>query len=241
MMKDYVNRKELDDGKLIVKMVKMGSDIDETRNHRIRGIVPTDDGKYVFIEILKGNRIKQSYTNLSKKEYEKKYPYEEYISVDGCFRVDVPEEHTRNHTKEFRKYDRSYIELEHTKENIVKLLQQLNKNIIDVELVDDHYIDRYCDENGFYRLYDNRLEHNREPIKIYFMNDNEIELKEKYSCYNYDHTVYYEEEERRSFKNLKIEQLYDIYDKEKLDKVINDYEMEIEELRKKFHLKDIQI
>ena len=34
-----------------IKMVKMGMDIDETRNHRIRGIIPTKDGKYLFIEM----------------------------------------------------------------------------------------------------------------------------------------------------------------------------------------------
>ena len=33
-----------------IKMVKMGMDIDETRNHRIRGIIPTKDGKYLFID-----------------------------------------------------------------------------------------------------------------------------------------------------------------------------------------------
>ncbi len=69
-----------------IKFVKMGMDIDKTRNHRIRGIVPTDDGKYLFIEILQGRRVKRQYTSLSKKEYEEKYPYEEYINIDFCFR-----------------------------------------------------------------------------------------------------------------------------------------------------------
>ena len=244
MIKDYLNRKELEDGKLIIKMVKMGSDIDETRNHRIRGIVPTDDGKYVFIEILKGNRFKRSYTNLSKKEYERKYPYEEYISVDSCFRVDVPEDHTRNYSKEFKKYDKSYLELEHTKENIVKLLQKLNKNIVDVELVNDHYIDKYCEENGFYRLYDDRLEHNREPIKIVNMYDNFAQVKEKYSCYNYDRSVYYEEEMDNCFRDYKLEDLYKYYGKEKFDKLIEQYEKELENLRNLFRSKkesDIQL
>ena len=51
----------------------MGMDIDETRNHRIRGIVPTSDGKYLFIEIMQGSRPDRRYTSCSQKEYEKKY------------------------------------------------------------------------------------------------------------------------------------------------------------------------
>ena len=62
-----------------IKMVKMGIDIDETRNHRIRGIVPTKDGKYLFIEMLQGNRPNIKYTSLSNKEYELQYPNQEYI------------------------------------------------------------------------------------------------------------------------------------------------------------------
>ena len=50
-------------------MVKMGMDIDETRNHRIRGIVPTEDGKYLFVEIMQGRRPDIKYTSCSKKEY----------------------------------------------------------------------------------------------------------------------------------------------------------------------------
>ena len=60
-------------------MVKMGMDIDKTRNHRIRGIVPTEDGKYLFVEITQGRRPDKKYMLCSQKEYEKMYPYPEYI------------------------------------------------------------------------------------------------------------------------------------------------------------------
>ena len=66
-----------------IKMIKMGMDIDETRNHRIRGIVPTSDGKYLFIEIMQGSRPDRKYTSCSPKEYEKKYPNPEYIFLDS--------------------------------------------------------------------------------------------------------------------------------------------------------------
>ena len=79
-----------------IKFVKMGMDIDKTRNHRIRGIVPTEDNKYLFVEILQGRRVKRQYTSLSQKEYREKYPYEEYINIDFCFRVDVPEDYYKN-------------------------------------------------------------------------------------------------------------------------------------------------
>ena len=120
-------------------MVKMGMDIDETRNHRIRGIIPTSDGKYLFIEIMQGRRPDRKYTSCSLKEYEKRYPNPEYIAIDGCFRVDIPEDYFKNYTKEFSNYDRAALfEYAHTKENIVKLLQEFNKDIDDIELTDDN-------------------------------------------------------------------------------------------------------
>ena len=121
MSKDLKNCRIDDNGNITMKMIKMGMDIDETRNHRIRGIVPTDDGKFIFVEILEGNRPKINYTNYSKKEYKEKYPYEEYIWIDGCFRVDVPEDKFKNYSPEFRKYDTSYRHLEHNKENIITI------------------------------------------------------------------------------------------------------------------------
>ena len=49
------------------------------------------------------------------------------------------------------------------------------------------------------------------------MYDNYFQVKEKYSCYNYDRTVYYEEEMNSCFRDYKLEDLYKIYGKEKFD------------------------
>lgn len=206
-----------------IKMVKMGMDIDETRNHRIRGIVPTDDGKYLFVEILQGNRPKRSYTSFSQNEYEKTYPYEEYIWIDGCFRVDIPEDHFKNYTKEYSEYDRhSFREYKHTKENIVKLLQKFNKDIDDIELTDDYYLDKYCDENGFYRLYDDRLKHSYKPIKIEWsdlLKDGRCKVKFLYTCYSASGQKYEEEMTRdKNFQDLLNE-----YGKETMSDLITKY------------------
>ena len=152
-MKELKNCKILDNNKIIIKMVKMGMDIDETRNHRIRGIIPCDNGDYIFIEILQGTRPdKKDLYNMTKKEYEEKYPNNEYIWIDGCFRVDIPEDYKKNHSKEYQKYDRkSFYNLSHSKENIIKILQNFNKNIIDVELIGNNYLDDFCEEMGFIR------------------------------------------------------------------------------------------
>ena len=176
-----------------IKFVKMGMDIDKTRNHRIRGIVPTDDGKYLFIEILQGRRVKRQYTSLSKKEYEEKYPYEEYINIDFCFRVDIPEDYYKNYSKEYDKYTKtSFRNLQHTKENIIKLLQNFNKNITDIELTDNYYIDDFCKEKGFYKLYDNRLKHTYEPIKIITKWEQTARIKFLYTCYSANGLMYSE-------------------------------------------------
>lgn len=231
-IKDLKNCKIYDNNEITIKMIKMGMDIDETRNHRIRGIIPTDDGKFIFIEILKGNRPKINYTNYSKKEYIKIYPYEEYIWIDGCFRVDVPEDKFKNYSPEFKKYDMSYRNLEHNKKNIIKVLKQFNKNITDLELVNYNYIDEFNEEYGFFRLYDSRLDHKIEPLKILIMNDKFLHMKEKYSCYNYDHSVYYEEERDGVYKDYAMDELYKIFEKDKLDKVIEEYNNEMKELKR---------
>lgn len=183
-----------------IKMVKMGMDIDETRNHRIRGIVPTDDGKYLFIEILQGRRPDRRYTSYSPKEYEKKYPNPEYIAIDGCFRVDIPEDYFKNYTKEFSNYDRAALfEYAHTKENIVKLLQKFNKDIDDIELTDDYYIDKYCEEKGFFSLYDNRLKHDYKPIEVEWtdmLKNGDTRIKVLYTCYSANGLKYQEEQTR---------------------------------------------
>lgn len=241
MSKDLKNCRIDDNGNITMKMVKMGMDIDETRNHRIRGIVPTDDGKFIFVEILEGNRPKINYTNLSKKEYEQRYPHDEYIWIDGCFRVDIPEDKFRNYSPEFRKYSTSYRNLEHNKENIITVLKQFNKSITDLELVDYNYMDEFNEEHGFFRLYDSRLEHEREPLKILTMNDRYLHLKEKYSCYNYDRSVYYEEERDGVYKDHTMDELYKIFGKDKLDKVIEEYNKELDDLRNKIRKKDEEI
>lgn len=206
-----------------IKMVKMGMDIDETRNHRIRGIVPTDDGKYLFVEILQGSRPKRNNTSLSKNEYEKTYPYEEYIWIDGCFRVDIPEDNFKNYTKEYSKYDRHvFHDYQHTKENIVKILQQFNKNIEDIELTDDYYLDKYCDEKGFYRLYDDRLKHTYKPLEIEWsdlLKNGKCKVKFLYTCYSASGQKYEEEMTRdKNFQDLLNE-----YGKETMSDLITKY------------------
>ena len=82
-MKEYLNRKEYPNGDITIKLVKMGCDIDEENNHRVRGIVPTDDGKQLFIEVGDAHRFDKShFKDMSKEEYLKKYPYrsEEHTS-----------------------------------------------------------------------------------------------------------------------------------------------------------------
>lgn len=183
-----------------IEMVKMGMDIDETRNHRIRGIVPTSDGKYLFIEIMQGRRPDRKYTSCSLKEYEKRYPNPEYIAIDGCFRVDIPEDYFKNYTKEFSNYDRAALfEYAHTKENIVKLLQEFNKDIDDIELTDDYYIDKYCEEKGFFSLYDNRLKHDYKPIEVEWtdmLKNGDTRIKVLYTCYSANGLKYQEEQTR---------------------------------------------
>lgn len=206
-----------------IKMVKMGMDIDETRNHRIRGIVPTSDGKYLFIEILQGKRPNIRYTSCSQKEYEVKYPNPEYISIDSCFRVDIPEDYFRNYTKEFSEYNRkSLFEYAHTKENIVKVLQKFNKEIDDIELTDDYYIDKYCEEKGFFSLYDNRLKYQYKPIEVEWtdmLKNGESRIKVLYTCYSSNGLKYQEEQIREK----KTQYFINEYGKEIIEKLMTKY------------------
>lgn len=206
-----------------IKMVKMGMDIDETRNHRIRGIVSTNDGKYLFIEIMQGSRPDRKYTSCSPKEYEKKYPNPEYIFLDSCFRVDIPEDYFKNYTKEFSAYNRvGLYEYAHTKENIVKVLQKFNKDIEDIELTDERYIEKFCEENGFFRLYDSRLKHEYKPIKIEWTDldkNGYTRVKFLYTCYSADGLKYQEEQQTER----KTQDLINEYGKDLISNLMTKY------------------
>ena len=233
-MKDYLNRKEYPNGDITIKLVKMGMDIDDTRNHRVRGIIQTEDNKNLFIEILQGRKIPQKYTSMESKEYLAKYPYEEYIWIDGCFRVDIPEDYYKNYTSEFSKYDHySFNEYKHNKENIIKVLQIFNKNIKDIELVDHNYMDEYCNENGFYRLYDERLEHTLKPIKIIDIYHNKIIFELEYRCINYDKTKTYTENMRRTY-DLDLDKLNKQFGSKEMKLLLSDYDKELEKKKNLF-------
>lgn len=206
-----------------IKMVKMGMDIDETRNHRIRGIVPTDAGEFLFLEICKGNRPNINHTNLSSKEYEFKYPYPEYVWISSCFRVDIPEDYYKNHSKDFKNYEKSFYNISHSKEDIIKILNHFNKEIQDIELISDHnYIDKYCEEKGFYELYDNRLKHQYQPLEILwcdFTMNGKAKLKYLYTCYSSSGQEYKEE----MYTEGKMQDFITEYGKNTMKKLLNTY------------------
>ncbi len=239
-MKNYLNRIEDENGNIIIKFVKMGMDIDNNTNHRIRGIVPTDDGKYLFIEITRGHRFKKSYfDNLTKNEYEERFPYEDYLFCESCFRVDIPLDYYENYSKEFNKFDRhAFYKINHSKEGIIEFLQKFNKNIKDIKLIDKNYIDEYCDELGFYRLYDDKLEHKYEPVKIIYKTDRDLILNMKYSCYNYDKSIYFENISRENFNNYNMENLYRQFGKQQIDNLFDNYYKELEGFKEKVNSKN---
>lgn len=234
-IKDLKNCKIYDNNEITIKMVKMGMDIDKERNHRIRGIVPASNGDFLFIEIMSAYKPNRKYftTKDHQKMYDETYTVPQYIHIDFCFRVDIPEDYFKNYSKEYKQYNKkSYTHYDYTNENIIKILQEFNPNIASLELVDDYYLTDFCNEKGFHELYDSRLEHKREPQKILIMNDNFLHMKEKYSCYNYDHSVYYEEKRDEVYKNYTMDELYRIFGKDKLDKVIEEYNNELQELKR---------
>lgn len=240
-MKEYLNRKEYDNGNITIKLIKMGCDIDEENNHRVRGIIPTEDGKQVFVEVMDGHRYNRSYYNsyfhnLSMDDYLKKYPYEDYLVCDFCFRVDIPQDYCDNYSRDLKDFEKnSYHDIEYNKKGIITFLQKLNKHITDIELVDKNYIDDYCDEHGFYRLYDRRLEHSYEPLKVIHKTDKEVHFDMLYKCTNFNHTVDYEETRRDIFTNYKVEELYERFGKEKIDNLFGEYDKKMEELFAKIH------
>lgn len=233
-MKEYLNRKELDNGNIILKMVKMGSDIDEETNHRIRGIVPTDDGKYLFVEITAGHRLdysKSYFSSMSKTEYLKKYPHEMYVYCDHCFRADIPYDYYTNHTIDYIETDRrEFHKLKYDKNDIISFFQRFNKNIVDVELIDKNYIDEYCDSMGFYRLYDQKLEYSYEPLKIEFMNKKCMDINMKYTCYNYDKSVEYTEERKHRFTDYNLDEMKSKYGEKLITNLIEEYEQNLRPL-----------
>ena len=221
---------------IIVKFVKMGMEIDENKglNHRIRTIIETDDNKYLFIEILQGHRISKNYVqSLNAKEYLQKYPNENYIVLDSCFRVDVPEDYYKNYSKDFAEFQKGYYELDYTKENIIKLLQQFNKNIIDYILIDDrNYIDNFTKEHGFYRLYDLNLNHTYEPIKIMWQDASQTKFKGLYTCWNYNKTVQYSEYMENTIYNNQIERLKELYGIDTINILQEEYNKKMDIFRK---------
>lgn len=233
LKKTFMNKSIREDGKIIAKFIKMGMDIKNGTNHRVRGIIEADNGDYLFLEFICGNSPSKDYlsTKVAKKNYEQKYPFKHYVYLDFCFRVDNPEDFLLNHSDKYHSYSgKAFYDLEYTNENIVKVLQVFNKDIVGIELVDDYYIDDYCDEMGFYTLHDHRLKHNYEAIKINYMGKHRLVLVTKYSCDNYNNTIHYEDESTKEYKNYNIYDLYEEYGRETIDKLIEDYNNEIKNI-----------
>ena len=132
-----------------IKMVKMGSDYTTPINCRLRGIVVTPDNKHLFVEVGCAYSPNIKHTSLTQKEYNLKYPNPQYVSVDFCFRVDIPEDRYKNSTKEYTRYIRENLfEIPYTEKGIIEFLKKLNNAIDGIEFVNDYYIDKYCEENG---------------------------------------------------------------------------------------------
>lgn len=223
IIKDLINCRIDNNNKITIKMVKMGMSVDEIRNHRIRGIVPASNGDYLFVEIQLARRPSRSYftTPEQKKLYDEKYTTPEYIHVDSCFRVDVPEDYFNNYSIGYEK--ESFTNLDYTNENITKVLKKFNKNIIGIELVDENYIDKFCEEKGFFRLYDDRLDYVYEPVEILNMANNYIRLKMYYSCLNHDKTIKYEKYHNIELNNYNLKELEEKYGSKIISDIVNKY------------------
>ena len=112
-----------------IKMVKMGSDYTTPINCRLRGIVVMPDNKHLFVEVGCAYSPDIRHTSLTQKEYNLKYPNPQYVSVDFCFRVDIPEDRYKNSTKEYSKYTReNFFEIPYTEKGIIKFLRKLEFN-----------------------------------------------------------------------------------------------------------------
>ena len=98
-----------------IKMVKMGSDYTTPINCRLRGIVVTSDNKHLSVEIGCAYSPDIRHTSLTQKEYNIKYPNPQYVSINSCYRVDIPEDRYKNSTKEYSKYIRAnFFEIPYT-------------------------------------------------------------------------------------------------------------------------------
>lgn len=206
-----------------VKMIKMGSANTNDINCRLRGIVISSDNKPLFLEIGSAYSPNINNTSLSQKEYNLKFPNPEYVSVDFCYRVDIPEDFYKNRSKEFDKFVMNNLyEIPYTKKGVLSFLKLLNKEIDDIELVDDYYIDKYCEEQGFYELYDDRLLHKEKLEEIIWVepkDNGEIRYKYRYICFAKNGTVYSELKENISRLNDVINK----YGKEEVKKQVEKF------------------
>ena len=171
-----------------IKMLKLGTDIENDFNTRLRGIVETGDKKYLFIELERATRLDRKYLNIEPNEYNLKYPNEEYIFISDCFRVDLPKDYYEAYTPELENYDRKpFHSFAYTKDDMIRLLQQFNKNIDDIELCNDYDLNKFCEEKGFFKLYDGRLKHNdtlNEIIRCELYRNDGVTYKGLYTYYS---------------------------------------------------------
>ena len=122
-------------------------------NCRIRGIVKNNDDRYIYLELTSGNRFSRKDTGLSLKEYENKYPYEQYIFIDHCFYLDVPKDHYNNYSEELKSLDRKpFYYLPYSKDGVLHILNEYLKcDFKDIEVVNDNYrVHSEIDKMGFY-------------------------------------------------------------------------------------------
>lgn len=212
----------------------MGMDVDKENNYRIRGIVPTDKGHNVFVEFTLANRIKRDdfKTKKAKEDWYKKYSEQKYIFWDSCFRVDSPIDYYNNFSKEYKHFEKAYPNIKYNKQNIIKLLQKLNKNIKDIKLEDKNYINRYCNSKGFYELYDKRLNHTTALSKIRSLSDNKIVYDVSYRYTNYNRTETRVIRRTVTEYNYKLKQLKKQFGSQKVTSLIDDYKRKQENLFK---------
>ena len=119
--------------------------------------------------------------------------------------------------------------MSYTKENIVDLLKNFNEDIEDVELVEDYYLDKFCEEKGFFRLYDKRLEHTYKPVEIVsskFKDSGPTKVKFLYTCYSANGIKYCEEQ-------LEVLTFYDLiqkYGKETVQPLVDKYVSQLKDV-----------